>query len=259
MNPSHPRFVFVAGLHRTGTTLISRILADHPDVSAITNAPVPENEGCYLQGAVPHTARHGIPGQYAIDPLQHYTENSSYNSLETRRRLLADWSPWFDASKTWWMEKSPVNLTRMRLYQQLFPMAHFVIVLRHPQIMAAALAKWSDDDPATLLNYGLDAYDCMEGDLEYLHAYQIIRYEDLVARPSHTVQALYAFLDLSDHQCDIAVRDGNLDYELSNGADRHATSRLAKWGYADGGDVLPFESRNAHPLRHVRDRIARIG
>ena len=115
MNPVHNRFVFVAGLHRTGTSLLARILAGHCDVSAITDAPVPENEGCYLQGAIPHTALDGRPGHYATDPSQHHTENSPRNTLETRRRILEDWSPWFAPDRKWWLEKSPVNLTRMRL------------------------------------------------------------------------------------------------------------------------------------------------
>ena len=108
------RFVFIAGLHRTGTSLLAKMLAQHPAVSAIAGAPVPEQEGCYLQGAIPHTARHGIPGHYATDPAQHFTEDHPLNTMETRDRLRSDWEGWFDGAKPWWLEKSPVNLTRMR-------------------------------------------------------------------------------------------------------------------------------------------------
>ena len=87
MSPPRSRFVFVAGLHRTGTSLLARIIAAHPAISAIENAPVPESEGCYLQGAIPHTALDGRPGHYATDPLQHHTEQSPWNTLETQRRL----------------------------------------------------------------------------------------------------------------------------------------------------------------------------
>ena len=70
------RHIFVAGLHRSGTSLIARLLAEHPDIAAITDAPVPESEGCYLQGAIPHAARHGVPGHFATDPEQHLVEGS---------------------------------------------------------------------------------------------------------------------------------------------------------------------------------------
>jgi hypothetical protein len=154
--PAH-RYVFVAGLHRTGTSLLARMIGAHEDVSAITNAPVPENEGCYLQGAIPHTALDGIPGEYATDPAQHMTERHALNSLETALRIEAEWAPWFDPDKPWRLEKSPVNLTRLRLLQGLFPLSHFVIVTRHPAIMAQALAKWSQRPAQQLSAYGAAA------------------------------------------------------------------------------------------------------
>ena len=68
------RYLFVAGLHRTGTSLLARMIAAHSQISAIENAPVPEDEGAYLQGAIPHTALSGRPGHYATDPAQHFVE-----------------------------------------------------------------------------------------------------------------------------------------------------------------------------------------
>ncbi len=253
MNPVHNRFVFVAGLHRTGTSLLARILAGHCNVSAITDAPVPENEGCYLQGAIPHTALDGRPGHYATDPSQHHTENSPRNTLETRRRILEDWSPWFAPDRKWWLEKSPVNLTRMRLYQQLFPTAQFIVILRHPQVMAAALGKWVDDDPQALLRYGLDAYDRMAQDLAYLHAAFVLRYEDLVMQPEAMRRAAFAFLDLEDEDPGIALREGNSDYEVAQDIAPDLAGRLAQWGYAPGGGVDRWSPQVTHPLRAIRD------
>ncbi len=134
------RYVFVGGLHRSGTSLVARLIAGLPGVGAITDAPVPENEGVYLQGAIAHTALHGAPMRFATDPAQHHTEGSRHDTLETRLRIEADWAPHFGPGH-WRVEKSPVNLTRMRLYQQLFPLSQFVVVMRHPEAVAAATAK----------------------------------------------------------------------------------------------------------------------
>lgn len=254
MNPGSNRFVFIAGLHRTGTSLLSRIIASHPEVSAIENAPVPENEGCYLQGAIPHTALHGRPGRYAIDPRERHEEDSCYNCLETRQRLMADWAPWFDEDKPWWLEKSPVNLTRMRLYQQLFPTSQFIVILRHPQMMAAALAKWVDDDPGALVNYALDAYEDVAKDCEYLHSILLLRYEDLVAEPDAVRRACYSFLSLDDEGEALPVRDGNSDYDVSETLACEATSRMRHWGYLPGGKAIASEPLCRHPLRAVRER-----
>ena len=250
-----PRFVFVAGLHRTGTSLLARILGSHPEISAIEDAPVPENEGCYLQGAIAHTARDGRPGHFATDPLQHHTEGSRFDTLETKQRLMSDWSPWFDASKPWWIEKSPVNLTRMRLYQQLFPTSQYIVILRHPQVMAAALAKWVEAPPAALIRYALEAYELVLGDLPFLHAAMLLRYEDLVARPDAVRKAAFAFLGLKDRDPQIRVRNGNDDYHVEAEIDPALSRRMERWGYLPGGGCASFEAPIRHPLRSVSEAV----
>ena len=259
MNPRENRFVFVAGLHRTGTTLLARIVGSHPQVSAISGSPVPENEGCYLQGAIPHTALHGRPGHFATDPDEHHTEASTYNTLETKERLLADWRPWFAPERRWWIEKSPVNLTRMRLYQQLFPTSQFIIILRHPQIMAAALSKWVDTDPQTLVRYALDAYDLMARDLAYLHSALVIRYEDLVANADAVRRSSFTFLSLDDQPAGLEIMDGNRRYRVANDLDKELAVRMSRWGYRAGGQCDPFEAVCQHPLRGVREAVANAG
>ena len=109
------RYVFVCGLHRSGTSLVARMISGFPSVGSIADAAVPENEGAYLQGAIPHHALSGIPMHFATDPQQHMTEDHPLNRLDTRRRLEHDWSPWYPSNCRWRVEKSPVNLTRMRL------------------------------------------------------------------------------------------------------------------------------------------------
>lgn len=249
------RFVFVAGLHRSGTSLLARILAGHPEISAIEGAPVPENEGCYLQGAIPHTARHGRPGHYATDPAQHHTESSPFNTLEVKTRMIADWAPWFDHGRPWWLEKSPVNLNRTRLYQQLFPTCQFIVILRHPQLVAAAMAKWVDADARSLLAYVLDAYDLFAGDLPYLHAAMVVRYEDLIESPDAVRGGAFAFLGLEDSASSISVRDGNADYTAETGLDGDSVRRLETWGYRPGGRHVGWTPIVAHTLRSIRDAV----
>ena len=256
MNPRQNRFVFVAGLHRTGTTLLARMIGSHSQVAAISDSPAPENEGCYLQGAIPHTALHGRPGHYATAPEEHYTETSAYNTLETKERLLADWRTWFAHDKPWWIEKSPVNLTRMRLYQQLFPTSQFIVILRHPQVMAAALAKWVDTDPQELVRYALDAYDLMADDLAYLHSALLIRYEDLVADADGVRRSLFAFLSLADQPNGLEIMDGNRRYRVPDDLAEKLAVRMQKWGYRAGGQCDPFEPICRHPLRNVREAVA---
>lgn len=247
----HHRYVFVGGLHRSGTSVLARAIAAHPEVSAIRDAPVPENEGCYLQGAIPHTALHGRPMHFATDPAQHLTEGHPLDSLATRQRMEADWQPWFDPDRPWRVEKSPVNLTRMRLYQQVFPLSQFVVVMRHPQAVAAAVAKWIDMPADRMIDHWIAAHRQMADDLAHLHAAIVIRYEDLVAHPVAHRNALAAFLDLSPGGIDEVIRDGNDDYSYGDMTERQE-SALARWGYGGGGRVMPLRPHVRHPLRDVR-------
>ena len=142
------RYLFVGGLHRSGTSLLARLVSGLDGVSGIESAPVPEGEGAYLTGALPHTAMHGRPGHFATDPVQHRIEGDPLDRLETVLRLDHDWAPWFYGAAPWRVEKSPVNLVRMRLLQSLVPLSQFVVVVRHPVAVARAVAKWTGENVA---------------------------------------------------------------------------------------------------------------
>lgn len=250
------RYVFVGGLHRSGTSLVTRLLARHPQVAAISGAPVPENEGVYLQGAIPHTAQHGRPLHFATDPAQHLVEGCRYDMLDTRLRLEADWAPWFDPTRPWRVEKSPVNLTRARLYQQLFPLAQFVMVLRHPQAVAAAMAKWTDAPPSQIVEHWLEAHERLAIDLSYLHSVMVLRYEDIVADPAATARALYEFLRLTPpcpDQPTESVFDGNASYPYLTKLTTEQCDRVRYWKYQANLGVAPGGSFVQHPLRSIRE------
>ena len=53
------KFVFICGLHKSGTSLLFRILRDHPDMSGFTNTGVPKDEGQHLQSVYPPAWRFG--------------------------------------------------------------------------------------------------------------------------------------------------------------------------------------------------------
>ncbi|MGR3599232.1 MAG: sulfotransferase family protein [Heliomarina sp.] len=249
------QYLFIGGLHRSGTSLLARLVGNHPDISSISGSPAPENEGCYLQGAIPHTAMNGRPMHFATDPDQHHIEGCSYDSLEVRKRIEADWAQWFDPSKPWRIEKSPVNLTRMRLYQQLFPMSQFLVITRHPEMVAAAVAKWVDDTPTALTDHWIAAHQQLCRDLPYLHAVCVIRYEDLCRDPARTITGVHQFMSLGptgNGTC-TAVRAGNEDYAQPSGL----SDELPCWGYGPGGEVKPWSPIVRHPLRSVRELVAK--
>ncbi len=255
--PLQHRYLFIGGLHRSGTSLVARMAAGLPGAAGIEDAPVPENEGAYLQGGIPHDALSGRPMHFATDPAQHLTEAHPLNRLGTRNRIEADWSHWFRPDALWRVEKSPVNLTRTRLLQQLFPLSQFVIVLRHPEAIAAAIAKWVDAEPDRLIEHWIRAHEIVADDIRRLHSVLVLRYEDVIAAPDATRAALAAFIEVEGPVAPFGepLRDGNADYPDAPRIFPAQIDGAARWGYGSGlvadekwGPVI------RHPLRSVRER-----
>ena len=59
------RFVFVGGLHRSGTTPLARVLGAHPEISGLSGTGVSEDEGQHLQDVYPRIRAHGGMGRFA--------------------------------------------------------------------------------------------------------------------------------------------------------------------------------------------------
>ena len=115
------RFVFIGGLHRSGTTFLWRCMGEHPLVSMFPITLRPPAEGQLLQSVYPRASVYGGPGRFGFSPEAHLTEGSPLVSAESRMRLLADWAPLWDLDKPVLLEKSPPNLIRGRFLQALFP------------------------------------------------------------------------------------------------------------------------------------------
>src|SRR6516225_3599330 len=86
------RFVFVAGLHRSGTTLLARLLAAHPEISGFSGTGVPADEGQHLQSVYPKDTEYGRPGRFGFAPESHLTEASHLVSEESADKLFDEWS-----------------------------------------------------------------------------------------------------------------------------------------------------------------------
>ena len=252
------RYIFVGGLHRSGTSLISRAIAAHPSVEGIDGSPAPEDEGVYLQGAIPHTARDGRPGAFAHDPVQHLTEASRFNTLDTLRHIEAQWDGWYPRALPWRVEKSPVNLLRARLYQQMFPSSVFVFVVRHPVAVSMATRKWSDRSLPELMDHWQAAHALLLDDLTFLHRWAIVRYEDFVRDPDAQLQRIAALAELSGFApCGEEVTNRNAAY-LAEAPELVLPAVAEAFGYiADSVCNTPMPApAGRHVYHSVTRRIA---
>jgi hypothetical protein len=191
------QFVFLAGLHRSGTTLLARLLAAHPEISGFSGTGVPADEGQHLQSVYPAAKEYGGPGRFGFAPESHLTESSPLVSDENARKLFEEWSPHWDLSRPVLLEKSPPNLLKTRFLQALFPGSAFVVIVRHPIPVSIPTARWRGTRRYDrMFEHWLRCHALFEGDRERLERVHVLTYEQLVRDPGGVLQGIFEFLEL---------------------------------------------------------------
>jgi hypothetical protein len=228
--PGGHKFVFICGLHRSGTSPLFRVLREHAEISGFGNTGVPEDEGQHLQTVFPAAKVYGGPGRFGFSPEAHLTEQSELITAENRRRLFEEWSRYWDLTKPWLLEKSPPNLIRTRFLQAVFPNSYFIVISRHPVAVSLATSKWANSSLDLLMEHWLQCHRLFQQDSQYLRNVRVIKYEDLIQASEPTLRQVYRFLGLTPHFSATLNPAGNERYfsdwcKLSNESNRRAVFR----------------------------------
>ncbi|MBP8001550.1 MAG: sulfotransferase [Chloroflexi bacterium] len=192
------QFIFIGGLHRSGTSILFKTLRDHPQISGFYNTQVPEDEGQHLQTVIPPAKAFGGAGLFGFHPEATLDETSPLVTAESRATLWREWSPYWDLRKPFLLEKSLPNLIRTRFLQALFPQAYFIILLRHPIPVTLATKKWRPRRPLiSLLSHWFVCHERFQQDKSHLRHVLMIRYEDFVANPAPVLGEIWRFLGVA--------------------------------------------------------------
>ena len=234
------RFLFIGGLHRSGTSLLHRLLRAHPRVSGFADTPAVEDEGQHLQSVFSPAYRHGGPGRFAFDLRSHLTERSALASAESRQRLMREWGAYYDLSKEVLLEKSPPNLVRSRFLQALFPGACFVFVVRHPLAVALATQKWAKTPVLELLLHWHVAHAILFAELACLDRFCVVRYEDFVASPQSHLDDICRLAGIEPVAAREAVADHNPGYFALWESDAAEEREAVEAAYPQQGPLEAF-------------------
>lgn len=206
------RFLFLGGLHRSGTSILHRLLRDHPDTSGFSDSGAREDEGQHLQSVFPAAKAFGGPGRFAFDPAASLVSDPGLRTVQSRDRLLREWGAHYDLGKPVLLEKSPPNLIRSSYFRALFPGSRFVFIVRHPICVALATKKWSNTSVVELLLHWGVAHRRMAADIEGAADTIVLRYEDLVAAPQPLVDRIAEHAGLQRFTPQATVQDRNPAY-----------------------------------------------
>ncbi len=245
-------FVFIGGLHRSGTTLLARCLAEHQQVSGFSSTGAREDEGQHLQTVYKAGRAHGGPGRFGFDPEAHLTEASPLVSDGSRDQLLEQWGQHWDASRPVLVEKSPPNLIRTRFLQALFPDARFVALIRHPVAVAGATREfgrarrlWRRMSYSSLIDHWLHCHEVLLADAPQIEHLLVMRYEEFVANPDERLADVYRFIGVDPLPSGLEVRREINDAYFRRWA-------LARRNPRTADDI-------AHAVETMEQRVARFG
>ncbi len=238
--------IFVCGLHRSGTSLLTKVLQRCEDIRGFERTHAIEDEGQHLQSVYPPDGEFGGPGAFGFAPEAHLTESS--NLTEPKRRKLArQWSRYLSSNKKYYLEKSPPNLLKTRFLQTVFPNSKFIIVKRHPIAVSLATKKWNKSWLPSLIRHWVHCHEIWERDREYIKEYLEIKYEDFTNDSSHTLDIIGQFVGLenlddrclpdSEHEIKTGVNEKYFSLWASKGIERRLSEllyekRINKLGYS---------------------------
>lgn len=199
-------FVFICGLHRSGTSVLFRSLRDHPDISGFENTGSFEDEGMHLQSVYMPSGAYGGAGAFGFHPEAHLTEESPLVTPENREKMFGEWSPYWDLTKKYLLEKSPPNIIRTRFLQAMFPESSFIVMMRHPLAVSYATRAWYRHfrinwrSLSSIVEHWLVCHEIFMKDRNSLRNRPlIIKYEHFVAEPQRWVGRVHQMLGLETH------------------------------------------------------------
>ena len=206
MLPEHERnykYVFVCGLHRSGTSLLGRNVGRLEECTGFKNTPfyigtsIPIDEGEHLQDIYPLDHECGGPGRFGFDRRTHRTENSALLTPENVARLRASWHRYWDKSKIICVEKTPGNILMTRFLQAAFPNSYFIVIRRHPIAVSMSTQRmWSVKTTSLhhLFEHWLHCHELFEQDKNHLrHVYELT-YEDYIGDAVKYHEEIAAFI-----------------------------------------------------------------
>ncbi len=237
-------FIFLTGMHRSGTSMLHEILKNHPLISGFENTSASEDEGQHLQTVFKNGKYFGGLGRFAFNPRAYMDESHELAKDDKAELLFREWGQYWDLTKPFLIEKSPPTIIRTRFFQKLYPNSKFVIVLRHPLSVSLATKKLRKFYSLnSILEHTLKCYETFLEDKEHLKNVFILRYEDFVESPQKVTDEICTFLHIEsinvEHEIRTNVNQGyfNIWNETKNRFSRKGIiqkyeSRVNNLGYS---------------------------
>ena len=202
------KFIFISGLHRSGTSLLYKILKEQDEISGLSKTNELEDEGQHVQTVYKPAYEFGGVGKFGFNINARLDENSKLINKINRKKLFNEWSRFWDLEKNILLEKSPPNIIRTRFLQKMFPNSYFINITRHPIATSIASKKWSKTSLDELISHWIKCHEIFNEDKKMIRNIINIKYEDLINNNEEILAQLSEFLKLNIKPSKIEIRKG---------------------------------------------------
>lgn len=199
-------FPFIVGVPRSGTSLLTQMLHSHPELAIpMETRFFPDVADCCRAAEDPRDAflefihSHQRWASFQIDDRVFRDRVARLEPFDIGEALRLVYSMYAGRmGKSRWGDKSPSHVDAMTMIQEVLPEAHFIHLIRDGRDVALSVKDlWfgpsTIEDAATWWSLHLWR---ARGQVENLHHYYEVRYEDLVLSPEETLRQLCDFVDL---------------------------------------------------------------
>ena len=188
MKEPHPRkWVFIVGCYNSGTTLLHRVMEQHPLVGSMPN------EGQFFNTVLPAGADFNLRRLWAIKPDLFYLDADS-NGIDVNK-LKRQWAWMYnDVDKPLLVEKTILNSARTQFLQKHFPNSYFICLFRNGYAVAEGIHRKEKHPMEQCIKQWTVSNEILLRDMEHLQNKIMMRYEDFTADPSKHLDAIAKFL-----------------------------------------------------------------
>lgn len=240
--------IFIVGMPRTGTTLLDRILGNHPRVASL-------GERNDFDAAISEASDHFFSGSLAE------TSWDKLRAMDSRKAgalYLRRVSP-FVRGDGFFIDKNPQNFFNIGLILRALPQARILCLRRDPMDACFSNLKEMFEGGAYSYSYGLEELAAHHGAFEGLLAHwqrvapesvHAVRYEDLVVDGEETLRKALVF-------CGLEAASGMLDITANQAPVSTASSSQVRQPiHARGIGAWKRYSRQLEPLRRLLEGTA---
>jgi hypothetical protein len=255
-----PQMVFLISLPRSGSTLLQKILAAHPQVASagepwilLPLAFVDRDYG--IEAIYDHAnAAKGI--REMIENLPEGRQSYIAHLRRFCRGLFQD----LTHGEAIFLDKDPRYYLILDFLVELFPEARFIFLFRNPlDIMCSMMSTWLSDK-LTLHAYHVDLYEGVrlmsQGCRVHSNRSVNVHYEQLVQRPEDEVERVCSFLQIPYRE-DLLVNFKQVEFGGSMGDPTgihryHAVSK-------DSVNLWQTKLNNRYRIRFARNYLRTLG